>query len=95
MKIEQVKIEGGPKPEPTRYFPMAEHLRAVAPALVHEDPDGRLGVGLGDVVGLLWDAVRQLSAQVRELRGESAPPVIDDVQDPARWTDPPKKGPHA
>lgn len=53
-----------PKADKRRVGPMADHIQAVAPQMVHVEPDGSLGLSLGDMIGVLWKAVEQLSDKV-------------------------------
>ncbi len=94
MEVEEVQVDAASSKPLQRHFgPIAEHLQAVAPDLVRMNGDGQPAVGLGALVGVLWDAVQQLSAQVRDLRGEpAAAPVDVPVLDPSRWTKLPKNG---
>jgi hypothetical protein len=94
MAIEAVPIDTTRSAPARRYYGLiAEQLQALAPDLVSTNGQGQLTVSYGARLALLHNAVHELAAQVRELRGETDPAVIDDVQDPARWTDPPKKEP--
>jgi hypothetical protein len=96
MRMEKVRVDVARREPPQRHYGViAEHLAAVAPELVSTNRNGQPTVSLDARVALALDAVRELYALVQELRGEQPPPVIEGVQDPKRWTDPPKKGPHA
>jgi hypothetical protein len=46
----------------------AQELRAVLPEAVHVDKDGILSVAYGNVVGLLIEAVKELKADIDELK---------------------------
>jgi Glycosyl hydrolases family 16 len=100
MATEIEDVDTTPVESPRRhFFVIAEHLQSVAPELVRVTAEGELMIGVRDALGVLWDAVRDLSAQVRVLHGESTTPALADVGDPARWAElPPKnnpKGPRA
>lgn len=47
---------------------LAQEVREVLPEVVHEGPDGRLTLAYGNVVALLVEAIKDLSAEVAELR---------------------------
>jgi len=49
---------------------IAQDVQAVLPEAVHEDEDGILSVAYGNMVGLLVEAVKELRAEVAELKGE-------------------------
>jgi hypothetical protein len=92
MRVVEEPVDTTPTSPPRRhYFPLAEHLNAVAPELVQTTPNGELAVGMRDVIGVLWEHGRELSAELRELRrlitGEPAEPVIVEgtVLDKTRW----------
>ena len=70
------------------YGPIAEHLAAVAPDLVHENNTGDLMVSETNKLGLLWDAVQVLGEKVRRLEGDTGPIIVEgSVQDPSRWAE--------
>lgn len=82
----QVPIEWAspPGPPPLHVGPIAEHLEAVSPHLVRRDWMGRLMTDQRDLLGVLWAAVRELDAEVTELRGRFShparrpdPPIVD------------------
>lgn len=92
MATETVDVDTTPTEPPRRhYFPIAEHLAAVAPELVRTTPEGEYMVGIRDSLGVVWETVRELSAELRYLRrfvglDESRPVVIEgNVIDPTRW----------
>ena len=47
---------------------IAQEVQAVQPELVQEDAEGRLSVAYGNMVGLLIEAVKELSAEVELLK---------------------------
>ena len=49
---------------------IAQDVQAVLPEAVHADEDGLLSVAYGNMVGLLVEAVKELRAEVAELKGE-------------------------
>jgi len=49
---------------------IAQDVQAVLPEAVHQDEDGLLSVAYGNMVGLLVEAVKELRAEVAELKGE-------------------------
>jgi hypothetical protein len=49
---------------------IAQDVQAVLPEAVHEDENGLLSVAYGNMVGLLVEAVKELRAEVAELKGE-------------------------
>jgi glycosyl hydrolase family 16 len=89
MKIEDVRIDTAPTAPSDRHFSvMAEHLAEVAPELVRNDGRGDLVIGVSDRLGVVWEAVREISRELRELRGEPVPePARRPVLDPARWVE--------
>ena len=46
---------------------IAQELREIAPELVHDDGE-HLGVAYGNLVGYLIEAVKELKAEVEELK---------------------------
>jgi hypothetical protein len=56
------------QPKPTdRVGPIADDIRAVAPGLVHTMPDGNLALSYGDLIGVLWKAVEELSDKLDQV----------------------------
>lgn len=51
---------------------LAQEVREVLPEVVHEGHDGRLTLAYGNVVALLVEAIKDLSAEVAELRSGRA-----------------------
>lgn len=51
---------------------IAQELQEVLPEAVHENEDGMLSVAYGNVVGLLVEAIKELQAEVAELKQESS-----------------------
>jgi hypothetical protein len=49
---------------------VAQEVEKVLPMLVHEDPEGYKSVAYGNMVGLLIEAVKELSAEVKALKAE-------------------------
>jgi hypothetical protein len=49
---------------------VAQEVEKVLPMLVHEDPEGYKSVAYGNMVGLLIEAVKELSAEVKVLKAE-------------------------
>lgn len=49
---------------------VAQEIEKVLPMLVHEDPEGYKSVAYGNMVGLLIEAVKELSAEVKALKAE-------------------------
>jgi len=47
---------------------IAQELKAVLPEAVHTDAEGVHSVAYGNITGLLIEAVKELSAQVEELK---------------------------
>ena len=52
---------------------IAQDLQKVLPEAVHENEDGMLSVAYGNTVSLLVQAIKELQAEVAELRQESSP----------------------
>lgn len=94
MRIEDVPVDTTPTgPPPRRFSVIAEHLESIAPELVRRNAEGDLVIDVGDRLGVVWEAVREISRELRELRSELrsevTPPVIVEshVQDPSRWAE--------
>jgi chondroitinase B-like protein/glycosyl hydrolase family 16 len=87
MRMVHEQLDSARRRPPLRQFgPLAEHLMAVSPDLVHRDRDGHLMTSDGGKVAVLWEAVAELYAMVRELRGDAERIVVESsVQDPTRW----------
>lgn len=92
MRVVEEEVDTTPNGPPRRhFFPLAEHLAAVAPELVQVTPQGELAVGMRDVLGVLWEHGRELSRELRELRrivtGDPDKPVVVEgtVLDKTRW----------
>jgi hypothetical protein len=49
---------------------VAQEVEKILPMLVHEDPEGYKSVAYGNMVGLLIEAVKELSAEVKALKAE-------------------------
>lgn len=49
---------------------VAQEVEKILPMLVHEDPEGYKSVAYGNIVGLLIEAVKELSAEVKALKAE-------------------------
>jgi len=49
---------------------IAQELKAVLPEAVHTDAEGIHSVAYGNITGLLIEAVKELSAQVAELKAK-------------------------
>jgi hypothetical protein len=49
---------------------IAQEVQAVQPELVQEDSEGRLSVAYGNMVGLLIEAIKELSAEIDLLKEE-------------------------
>jgi hypothetical protein len=49
---------------------VAQEVEKILPMLVHEDPEGYKSVAYGNMVGLLIEAVKELSAEVKVLKAE-------------------------
>lgn len=49
---------------------IAQEVQAVQPELVQADPQGRLSVAYGNMVGLLVEAIKELTAEVEELKAK-------------------------
>jgi hypothetical protein len=49
---------------------VAQEVEKVLPMLVHEDPEGYKSVAYGNMVGLLIEAIKELSAEVKALKAE-------------------------
>jgi len=47
---------------------VAQEVEKVLPMLVHEDPEGYKSVAYGNMVGLLIEAVKELSLEIKELK---------------------------
>ena len=52
---------------------LAQEVREVLPEVVREDSDGRLSVAYGNMVALLINAVKELRAEVAQLRAGTTP----------------------
>lgn len=69
--VDEVEVDWEwPEPEtPKHYGPMAEDLRALVPALARVDPEdpAMLWTSQRDLLGVLWKAVEELSAQMDTL----------------------------
>jgi choice-of-anchor A domain-containing protein len=78
IKQGKVREEDAPPEKKVKphFSPIAEDLLAVAPDLVIEDASipGGYGLAARDMVGVLWQAVRELSAKVKELENASPRP---------------------
>jgi len=62
------KIEN---PEGYRYMGViAQELQDVIPEVVIEDTDGKLSVAYGNIVGVLIEAVKELKAEIEELKSD-------------------------
>jgi hypothetical protein len=48
---------------------IAQEIRQVCPEVVHEAANGTLGVAYGNLVGVLIEAIKELTARVRKLEG--------------------------
>ena len=47
---------------------IAQEVQKIAPELVHENEDGTLGVAYGNLTGYLIEAVKELKAEIEELK---------------------------
>jgi hypothetical protein len=92
MQIEDVVIDTTQtRPSPRRFSVIAEHLESIAPELVWRDARGDLTIDVADRLGVVWEAVRELSRELHELRGDTEPIVVEGhVQDPSRWLELPE-----
>lgn len=50
-----------------RVGPIADDIQAVAPGLVQTLPDGNLALNMGDLIGVMWKAIAELSDKVDQL----------------------------
>jgi hypothetical protein len=48
---------------------IAQEVQKILPQVVHEDKDGYLSVAYGNIVGVLIEAVKDLSKQIEEIKG--------------------------
>lgn len=87
QNMESINAESVEEPLGTRYCLAADELREVYPDLVYEDKDGNVSINYVEMVPLLVQSIKELRAEIDELKGSGARKVAANTRNASTGID--------